>query len=123
MAQLVKFEDVRKIYKMGEVEITALDGVNFEINEGEFAVVVGSSGAGKTTVLNILGGMDSATSGTVTVDNRIISELKNKQLIEYRRFDIGFVFQFYNLVPNLTAKENVELAAQICKTRWTPSRR
>lgn len=115
MAQLVKFEDVRKIYKMGEVEITALDGVNFEINEGEFAVVVGSSGAGKTTVLNILGGMDSATSGTVTVDNRIISELKNKQLIEYRRFDIGFVFQFYNLVPNLTAKENVELAAQICK--------
>lgn len=115
MGQLVKFEDVRKIYKMGEVEIVALDGVNFEINEGEFAVVVGSSGAGKTTVLNILGGMDSATSGDVTVDGRKISELKNKQLIEYRRYDIGFVFQFYNLVPNLTAKENVELAAQICK--------
>lgn len=115
MAQLVKFEGVRKIYKMGEVEIVALDGVDFEINEGEFAVVVGSSGAGKTTVLNILGGMDSASGGTVTVDGRKISELKNKQLIEYRRYDIGFVFQFYNLVPNLTAKENVELAAQICK--------
>ena len=100
---------------MGEVEINALDGVSFEINEGEFAVVVGSSGAGKTTVLNILGGMDSASSGTVTVDGRNITALKGKELIAYRRFDIGFVFQFYNLVPNLTAKENVELAAQICK--------
>lgn len=115
MPQLVKFEDVKKIYKMGEVEINALDGVSFEINEGEFAVVVGSSGAGKTTVLNILGGMDSASSGTVTVDGRNITALKGKELIAYRRFDIGFVFQFYNLVPNLTAKENVELAAQICK--------
>ena len=115
MPQLVKFEDVKKIYKMGEVEISALDGVSFEINEGEFAVVVGSSGAGKTTVLNILGGMDSASSGTVTVDGRNITALKGKELIAYRRFDIGFVFQFYNLVPNLTAKENVELAAQICK--------
>lgn len=115
MPELVKFEDVKKIYKMGEVEINALDGVNFEINEGEFAVVVGSSGAGKTTVLNILGGMDSASSGTVTVDGRNITTLKGKELIAYRRFDIGFVFQFYNLVPNLTAKENVELAAQICK--------
>lgn len=115
MPQLVKFEEVKKIYKMGEVEINALDGVNFEINEGEFAVVVGSSGAGKTTVLNILGGMDSASSGTVTVDGRDITALKGKELIAYRRFDIGFVFQFYNLVPNLTAKENVELAAQICK--------
>lgn len=115
MPQIVKFEDVKKIYKMGEVEINALDGVSFEINEGEFAVVVGSSGAGKTTVLNILGGMDSASSGTVTVDGRNITTLKGKELIAYRRFDIGFVFQFYNLVPNLTAKENVELAAQICK--------
>ncbi len=115
MPQIVKFEDVKKIYKMGEVEINALDGVSFEINEGEFAVVVGSSGAGKTTVLNILGGMDSASSGTVTVDGRNITALKGKELIAYRRFDIGFVFQFYNLVPNLTAKENVELAAQICK--------
>ncbi|MGN0497908.1 MAG: ABC transporter ATP-binding protein [Acutalibacteraceae bacterium] len=115
MPQLVKFENVKKIYKMGEIEINALDGVNFEINEGEFAVVVGSSGAGKTTVLNILGGMDSASSGTVTVDGRDITALKGKELIAYRRFDIGFVFQFYNLVPNLTAKENVELAAQICK--------
>lgn len=115
MPQLVKFEDVKKIYKMGEVEINALDGVSFEINEGEFAVVVGSSGAGKTTVLNILGGMDSASSGTVTVDGRNITALKGEELIAYRRFDIGFVFQFYNLVPNLTAKENVELAAQICK--------
>ena len=115
MPQLVKFGDVKKIYKMGEVEINALDGVSFEINEGEFAVVVGSSGAGKTTVLNILGGMDSASSGTVTVDGRNITALKGKELIAYRRFDIGFVFQFYNLVPNLTAKENVELAAQICK--------
>lgn len=115
MPQLVKFENVKKIYKMGEVSINALDGVSFEINEGEFAVVVGSSGAGKTTVLNILGGMDSASSGTVTVDGRDITALKGKELIAYRRFDIGFVFQFYNLVPNLTAKENVELAAQICK--------
>lgn len=114
MAQLVKFEDVKKIYKMGEVEINALDGVSFDINEGEFAVVVGSSGAGKTTVLNILGGMDSATSGEVFVGGKNITSLKGKSLIAYRRFDIGFVFQFYNLVPNLTAKENVELAAQIC---------
>lgn len=114
MPQLVKFENVKKIYKMGEISINALDGVSFEINEGEFAVVVGSSGAGKTTVLNILGGMDSASSGTVTVAGRDITALKGKELIAYRRFDIGFVFQFYNLVPNLTAKENVELAAQIC---------
>ena len=103
MPQIVKFENVKKIYKMGEVEINALDGVSFEINEGEFAVVVGSSGAGKTTVLNILGGMDRATSGNVLVDGREITTLKGKELVAYRRFDIGFVFQFYNLVPNLTA--------------------
>lgn len=111
---LVKFKDVYKIYKMGEVTLTAVDGISFEINQGEFAVVVGSSGAGKTTVLNILGGMDSPTKGEIIVDDKDISTLSEKRLIEYRRHDIGFVFQFYNLVPNLTAKENVELATQIC---------
>lgn len=111
---LVEFKDVYKIYKMGEVTLTAVDGISFEINQGEFAVVVGSSGAGKTTVLNILGGMDSPTKGEIIVDDKDISTLSEKKLIEYRRHDIGFVFQFYNLVPNLTAKENVELATQIC---------
>lgn len=111
---LVEFKDVYKIYKMGEVTLTAVDGISFEINQGEFAVVVGSSGAGKTTVLNILGGMDSPTKGEIIVDDKNISTLSEKRLIEYRRHDIGFVFQFYNLVPNLTAKENVELATQIC---------
>ncbi len=112
---LVEFKNVYKKYKMGEIELTAVDGVSFEINQGEFAVVVGSSGAGKTTVLNILGGMDSPTEGDIIVDGKNISKLSEKKLIEYRRYDIGFVFQFYNLVPNLTAKENVELATQICK--------
>lgn len=112
---LVEFKNVYKRYKMGEITLTAVDGISFEINQGEFAVVVGSSGAGKTTVLNILGGMDSPTEGDIFVDGKNISELSEKKLIEYRRFDIGFVFQFYNLVPNLTAKENVELATQICK--------
>ncbi len=111
---LVKFKNVYKIYKMGEVTLTAVDGISFEINQGEFAVIVGSSGAGKTTVLNILGGMDSPTKGEIIVDEKNISTLSEKKLIEYRRHDIGFVFQFYNLVPNLTAKENVELATQIC---------
>ncbi|MCH5300295.1 MAG: ABC transporter ATP-binding protein [Ruminococcus sp.] len=111
---LVELKDVYKIYKMGEVTLTAVDGISFEINQGEFAVVVGSSGAGKTTVLNILGGMDSPTKGEIIVDDKDISTLSEKRLIEYRRHDIGFVFQFYNLVPNLTAKENVELATQIC---------
>lgn len=111
---LVEFKDVYKIYKMGEVTLTAVDGISFDINQGEFAVVVGSSGAGKTTVLNILGGMDSPTKGEIIVDGKNISTLSEKKLIEYRRHDIGFVFQFYNLVPNLTAKENVELATQIC---------
>lgn len=111
---LVELKDVYKIYKMGEVTLTAVDGISFEINQGEFAVVVGSSGAGKTTVLNILGGMDSPTKGEVIVNDKNISTLSEKRLIEYRRHDIGFVFQFYNLVPNLTAKENVELATQIC---------
>ncbi|MGN0663566.1 MAG: ABC transporter ATP-binding protein [Negativibacillus sp.] len=111
----VELKEVYKRYQMGEVTITASNGVNFEIEKGEFAVIVGSSGAGKTTILNILGGMDSCDEGTILVDGRDISRYSAKQLTEYRRHDIGFVFQFYNLVPNLTAKENVELAAQICK--------
>lgn len=115
MESFVTLKDVRKIYKMGEVEIRAADGIDFEIEKGEFAVVVGPSGAGKTTVLNILGGMDTATSGQVLIDGEDITKYKPKQLIGYRREDIGFVFQFYNLIPNLTALENVELALQICK--------
>lgn len=110
----VEFENVYKRYKMGEVTITALDGVSFGIEEGEFAVIVGTSGAGKTTVLNILGGMDNCDEGTITVSGRRISSLSKSKLISYRRHDIGFVFQFYNLIPNLTAKENVELASQLC---------
>lgn len=112
---LVEFKNVYKRYKMGEVVINAVDGISFNIEQGEFAIVVGASGAGKTTVLNILGGMDNCTEGEIIVRGRDISKFSDKQLIEYRRFDIGFVFQFYNLVHNLTAKENVELAAQICK--------
>ena len=112
---LVEFKNVYKRYKMGEVVINAVDGISFKIEQGEFAIVVGASGAGKTTVLNILGGMDNCTEGEIIVRGRDISKFSDKQLIEYRRFDIGFVFQFYNLVHNLTAKENVELAAQICK--------
>lgn len=111
----VKLENVSKIYGSGEVRIVAVDEISFEISKGEFVVVVGPSGAGKTTVLNILGGMDKATSGKVLVDGTDISKFNNKQLTRYRREDIGFVFQFYNLVPNLTALENVELALQICK--------
>ena len=112
---LVEFKNVYKRYKMGEVAINAVDGISFKIEQGEFAIVVGASGAGKTTVLNILGGMDNCTEGEIIVKGKDISKFSDKQLIEYRRFDIGFVFQFYNLVHNLTAKENVELAAQICK--------
>lgn len=115
MEEFVKVEDVRKIYHMGEIEIAAVDGMDFSINKGEFVVVVGPSGAGKTTVLNILGGMDTATSGKVMIDGKDISKYSSKQLTSYRRDDIGFVFQFYNLIPNLTALENVELALQICK--------
>ena len=111
----VKLDKVSKIYKMGEVEIRAVDNISFEISKGEFVVVVGPSGAGKTTVLNILGGMDTATEGDVYVDGSNIAEYNSHQLTAYRRDDIGFVFQFYNLVPNLTALENVELAMQICK--------
>ena len=111
----VKLDKVSKIYQMGEVEIKAVDEISFEISKGEFVVIVGPSGAGKTTVLNILGGMDTATKGTVLVDGKNITDYNSRQLTAYRRDDIGFVFQFYNLVPNLTALENVELAMQICK--------
>ena len=110
----IKFENVNKKYQMGEVSINALNDTNFDIKKGELVVIVGPSGAGKTTTLNILGGMDKATSGKVFVDNKEITNLNNKQLIKYRRNEIGFVFQFYNLVQNLTAKENVELATQLC---------
>ena len=115
MNSFVTLKDVYKRYHMGEVTITASDGVSFEIEKGEFAVVVGSSGAGKTTVLNMLGGMDSCDEGSILVDGEDIAKYTPKQLVQYRRYDIGFVFQFYNLVPNLTALENVELATQICK--------
>ena len=111
----ILFEDVAKIYRMGEVEIRAVNGADFTIGKGEFTVIVGPSGAGKTTILNMLGGMDSCTSGRIIVDGREVSKSSSRQLTEYRRHDIGFVFQFYNLVQNLTALENVELASQICK--------
>ena len=111
----IEFKDVVKEYNSGETKIRALDEASFFVKEGELAVILGSSGAGKTTALNILGGMDTPTSGTVLVDGKDISQYKKKQLTGYRRTDIGFVFQFYNLVPNLTALENVELAAQVCK--------
>ena len=111
----ISFENVKKEYKMGEVIIKAVDGVDFMVEKGEFAVIVGPSGAGKTTVLNMLGGMDACTGGIITVDGVQVSDFSPRQLTAYRRHDIGFVFQFYNLVQNLTALENVELAAQICR--------
>ena len=111
----VILDDIKKTYKSGEIEIHAVNGINFTIEKGEFAVIVGPSGAGKTTILNILGGMDTATSGKISVDHKNITDYNEKQLTTYRRDDIGFVFQFYNLIPNLTALENVELALQISK--------
>ncbi len=116
----IRLEKVSKIYGTKEVKIIAVDEISFNIGKGEFAVIVGPSGAGKTTVLNILGGMDTATSGSIWVDGRNIGKYNNRQLTGYRRDDIGFVFQFYNLVPNLTALENVELAGQICKNPMDP---
>ena len=115
MAAFVKFEHVKNIYNMGEVSIEALTDADFEIEKGEICVIVGPSGAGKTTLLNILGGMDTLTSGKIWLDGKEISRYSQKQLTTYRRYDIGFVFQFYNLVQNLTALENVSLATQICK--------
>lgn len=111
----IQFKDVTKAYGSGETRILALSEVSFGIREGEFCVLLGSSGAGKTTLLNLLGGMDTVTSGSIFFDGRDIAGFKNRQLIDYRRHDVGFVFQFYNLIPNLTARENVEIAAQLCK--------
>lgn len=115
MCALIEFKNIIKSYTMGDITINASDGVNFEVNKGEFVVIVGASGAGKTTILNLLGGMDSPTSGSILVDGENIALYDEKKLTEYRRNDIGFVFQFYNLVQNLTALENVELATQICQ--------
>ena len=115
MSAYVEFQQVKKVYHMGEVSIEALSDATFEIEKGEICVIVGASGAGKTTLLNILGGMDTLTTGSVLLDGKEISKYNKKELTAYRRYDIGFVFQFYNLVQNLTALENVSLATQICK--------
>jgi putative ABC transport system ATP-binding protein len=120
LEDFIKLENVRKTYVMGEVEIHAVDGVNFSINKGEFVIILGASGAGKSTILNLLGGMDQATSGRIFVDGNEISSYNTKQLTKYRRDDIGFVFQFYNLVQNLSALENVELAVEICSNPLNP---
>jgi putative ABC transport system ATP-binding protein len=115
MSHFIEFKNVKKIYRMGEVEIEALAGIDFSIDKGEFVIIAGASGAGKTTILNVLGGMDSITFGEIMVDGQIISKYSPRELTSYRRYDVGFVFQFYNLVPNLTAQENIELAAQIAR--------
>ena len=110
----IEFEDVKKVYYTGELEIDALRGISFSVEKGEIAVILGESGAGKTTLLNILGGMDRLTSGSVRLDGQTISDFSGRQLTHYRRHDVGFVFQFYNLIPNLTAQENVSMATQLC---------
>lgn len=120
MCALIQFKNIIKSYTMGDITINASDGVDFEVNKGEFVVIVGASGAGKTTILNLLGGMDTPTSGSILVDGENVALFDEKRLTEYRRNDIGFVFQFYNLVQNLTALENVELASQICKNPLEP---
>lgn len=120
MDNYIEFKEVKKVYEMGEVEIEALSGTSFTINKGEFVIIAGASGAGKSTILNILGGMDRASSGSVFVDGKDVSTYTDKDLIKYRRYDIGFVFQFYNLVQNLTALENIELATQISKDPLDP---
>lgn len=115
MNSFITFENVKKTYTMGEIKIHALDGVSFTINEGEFVIIAGASGAGKSTILNLLGGMDTVSEGRIIVDSKEISSYSDKEMTFYRRYDVGFVFQFYNLIQNLTLKENVELATQICK--------
>ena len=115
MSSFIEFKDVKKVYRMGEVDIKALDGVDFSIDKGEFVVIAGASGAGKSTILNLLGGMDNATEGQIWVDGKDISRFSARELTTYRRYDIGFVFQFYNLVQNLTVIENVAMATQICR--------
>lgn len=120
MREFVSFQNVCKYYKMGEQKISATDHISFDIKKGEFCVIVGPSGAGKTTLLNMLGGMDSCDEGSIVLDDKEISNYNNRQLTEYRRHDVGFVFQFYNLVQNLTALENVELASEICKSPLNP---
>ena len=117
----IRFEDVKKIYTSGEVEVTALHDVSFQIGKGEICVIVGESGAGKTTLLNILGGMDTLTEGRIFVDGEEVSAYDKRRLTAYRRTDVGFVFQFYNLIPNLTALENVEIAAKLCKDALDPA--
>ena len=118
----IEFHDVTKVYHVGEVDIRALDGVDFDIEKGQFIVIAGASGAGKSTILNILGGMDTCTDGEIIVDGSRVDQMNEAELTDYRRYDIGFVFQFYNLVQNLTALENVELAVEICKDPLDPAR-
>ena len=122
MEGFLTLDNVSKTYKTGEVEVKALTDVSLALSEGEFAVILGSSGAGKTTLLNLLGGMDNATNGKIILDGKVVTELNKKGLCEYRRSDVGFVFQFYNLMPNLTALENVEIAVEICKNHLSPEK-
>ena len=122
MEGFLTLDNVSKTYKTGEVEVKALTDVSLSLAEGEFAVILGSSGAGKTTLLNLLGGMDNATNGKIILDGKVVTELNKKGLCEYRRSDVGFVFQFYNLMPNLTALENVEIAVEICKNHLSPEK-